>query len=137
LSLKPCGRNRGDIPATGRERRVTYIRKIDPNIHAGVKYIGRIRDERFGNEPMDELNRDLFAFAAYNAGPGRINGLRKIAADRGLNPNVWLGSVELVAAEKVGRETVSYVGNIFKYYVAYTLVMEGTSLRNAPLPQRE
>jgi hypothetical protein len=45
--------------------------------------------------------------------------------------------VELVAAEKVGRETVSYVGNIFKYYVAYTLVMEGTSLRNAPLPQRE
>jgi membrane-bound lytic murein transglycosylase MltF len=125
------------MPATGRELRVGDIRKIDSNIHAGVKYIARIRDERFGNEPMDELNRDLFAFAAYNAGPGRINGLRKIAADRGLNPNVWLGSVELVAAEKVGAETVSYVGNIFKYYVAYALVVEGISLRNALPPQRE
>jgi len=113
------------MPATGRELRVGDIRKIEPNIHAGVKYIAQIRDERFGNETsMDELNKDLFAFAAYNAGPGRVNGLRKIAAQRGLNPNVWLGEVELVAAEKIGRETPTYVGNIFKYYVAYTLVMQ-------------
>jgi membrane-bound lytic murein transglycosylase MltF len=113
------------MPATGRELRVGDIRKIEPNIHAGVKYIAQIRDERFGNDTsMDELNKDLFAFAAYNAGPGRVNGLRKIAAQRGLNPNVWLGNVELVAAEKIGRETPTYVGNIFKYYVAYTLVMQ-------------
>jgi membrane-bound lytic murein transglycosylase MltF len=78
---------------------------------------------------MDELNKDLFAFAAYNAGPGRVNGLRKIAAQRGLNPNVWLGEVELVAAEKIGRETPTYVGNIFKYYVAYTLVMQRVQQR--------
>jgi membrane-bound lytic murein transglycosylase MltF len=117
------------MPATGRELRVGDIRKIDPNIHAGVKYIAQIRDERFGNAPMDELNRDLFAFAAYNAGPGRINGLRKIAAQRGLNPDVWLGNVELIAAEKLGRETVTYVGNIFKYYVAWTLVTEGMQER--------
>jgi membrane-bound lytic murein transglycosylase MltF len=113
------------MPATGRELRVGDIRKIEPNIHAGVKYIAQIRDELFGNNiSMDELNKDLFAFAAYNAGPGRVNGLRKIAVQRGLNPNVWLGEVELVAAEKIGRETPTYVGNIFKYYVAYTLVMQ-------------
>jgi membrane-bound lytic murein transglycosylase MltF len=118
------------MPATGRELRVGDIRKIEPNIHAGVKYIAQIRDERFGNETsMDELNKDLFAFAAYNAGPGRVNGLRKIAAQRGLNPNVWLGEVELVAAEKIGRETPTYVGNIFKYYVAYTLVMQRVQQR--------
>jgi membrane-bound lytic murein transglycosylase MltF len=117
------------MPATGRELRVGDIRKIDPNIHAGVKYIARIRDERFGNAPMDELNRDLFAFAAYNAGPRRIDGLRKIAAQRGLNPDVWLGNVELIAADKLGRETVTYVGNIFKYYVAWTLVTEGIQER--------
>jgi membrane-bound lytic murein transglycosylase MltF len=117
------------MPATGRELRVGDIHKIEPNIHAGVKYIAQIRDKRFGNEPMDELNKDLFAFAAYNAGPGRINGLRKIAAQRGLNPDVWLGNVELIAAEKVGRETVTYVGNIFKYYVAWTLVTEGIQER--------
>jgi membrane-bound lytic murein transglycosylase MltF len=118
------------MPATGRELRVGDIRKIDPNIHAGVKYIARIRDERFGNSPMDELNRDLFAFAAYNAGPARVDGLRRIAAQRGLNPDVWLGNVELIAAEKIGRETVNYVGNIFKYYVAWTLVTEGIQERH-------
>jgi membrane-bound lytic murein transglycosylase MltF len=83
-----------------------------------------MRDERFGDESMDELNKDLFAFAAYNAGPARIDGLRRITAQRGLNPNVWLGNVELIAAEKIGRETTTYVGNIFKYYIAYTLVMD-------------
>jgi hypothetical protein len=28
-----------------------------------------------------------------------------------------------VTSERVGRETVDYVGNIYKYYVAYKLVM--------------
>ena len=117
------------MPATGRELKVGDITQLDPNIHAGVKYIARIRDERFGNEPMDELNEDLFAFAAYNAGPARIARLRKTAAQRGLNPNVWFVNVELIAAEQIGRETVTYVSNIFKYYVAYTLVMEAEQER--------
>jgi len=38
--------------------------------------------------------------------------------------------VELIAAEKIGRETVTYVGNIFKYYVAWTLVTEGIQERH-------
>jgi membrane-bound lytic murein transglycosylase MltF len=117
------------MPATGRELKVGDITQLDPNIHAGVKYIAHIRDEHFGNEPMDELNEDLFAFAAYNAGPARIERLRKTAAQRALNPNVWFGNVELIAAEKIGRETVTYVSNIFKYYVAYTLVMEAEQER--------
>jgi membrane-bound lytic murein transglycosylase MltF len=112
------------MPATGKELKVGDISNLDPNIHAGVKYITHIRDEYFGDQPMDELNKDLFAFASYNAGPARIQGLRKIAAQRGLNPNVWFGSVALIAAEKIGRETVTYVSNIFKYYIAYTLVIE-------------
>jgi membrane-bound lytic murein transglycosylase MltF len=112
------------MPATGRQLRVGDIRKVEPNIHAGVKYIAHIRDERFGNESMDELNKDLFTFAAYNAGPARIDGLRKVAGQRGLNPNVWLGNVELIAADKIGSETPTYVGNIFKYYVAYALAMQ-------------
>jgi len=32
--------------------------------------------------------------------------------------------VEYVAAEKLGQETVTYVSNIYKYYIAYRLVME-------------
>ena len=37
---------------------------------------------------------------------------------------VWFNNVERVVAEKIGRETVTYVSNIYKYYVAYTLVMQ-------------
>ena len=81
-----------------------------------------MRDRYFEGEPMDDLNKALFTFASYNAGPGRIRQLRKQAAEDGLNPNVWFGNVERVASERVGRETVTYVSNIFKYYVAYRLM---------------
>jgi membrane-bound lytic murein transglycosylase MltF len=73
---------------------------------------------------MDKVNKALFAFAAYNAGPGRIQGLRKEAAKRGLDPNQWFYNVEFVASEKIGRETVTYVANIYKYYIAYKLITE-------------
>ena len=81
-------------------------------------------DQYLKDEPMDDLNKGLFAFASYNAGPNRIRQLRKEAAARGLDPNVWFNNVERVVAEKIGRETVTYVSNIYKYYVAYTLVMQ-------------
>ena len=112
------------MPATGKEMKVGNIRKIEKNIHAGIKYHRWLIDHYFKNEPMDDLNKELFAFAAYNAGPGRIRGLRKAAKERGLNPNVWFNNVEVLAAEKIGSETVTYVANIFKYYVAYKLVEE-------------
>jgi len=70
---------------------------------------------------MDRLNKGLFAFASYNAGPARIRQLRRLAAARGLDPNIWFNNVERIASEKIGRETVQYVSNIYKYYVAYTL----------------
>ena len=85
----------------------------------------------FANEPMDRLNKGLFTFAAYNAGPGRIRQLRQEAGKQGLDPNVWFGNVEQVASERIGRETVTYVSNIYKYYVAYRLVLEERERRAA------
>jgi len=73
---------------------------------------------------LDRLNKGLFAFASYNAGPGRVRGLRQTAKARGLDPNLWFNNVERVAAEKIGRETVTYVSNIYKYYIAYKLTIE-------------
>ena len=112
------------MPATGKELDVGDIKQIDPNIEAGVKYMRFMIDQYLKDEPMDDLNKGLFAFASYNAGPNRIRQLRKEAAARGLDPNVWFNNVERVVAEKIGRETVTYVSNIYKYYVAYTLVMQ-------------
>jgi membrane-bound lytic murein transglycosylase MltF len=70
------------------------------------------------------LNKTLITFAAYNAGPTKIAALRKRAASEGLDPNRWFGNVELIAAKDVGEQTVQYVSNIYKYYVAYKLTLE-------------
>jgi membrane-bound lytic murein transglycosylase MltF len=92
------------------------------NIHAGVKYLRFIADRYYADQPMDRLNKGLFAVASYNAGPARIAQLRAKAARMGLDPNVWFGNVEVVAARDIGRETVQYVSNIYKYFVTYRLL---------------
>jgi membrane-bound lytic murein transglycosylase MltF len=117
------------MPATGRELKVGDITKTEANIHAGVKYMRFMVDQYFKDEPMDKLNKGLFAFASYNAGPGRVRQLRKEAEKRGLDPNVWFGNVEQIASERIGRETVTYVSNIYKYYIAYKLVAEDRARR--------
>ena len=73
---------------------------------------------------MDDVNKMLFAFASYNAGPARVSGLRSKAAKMGLDPNVWFHNVEVVAAREIGRETVQYVSNIYKYYIAYRRLVD-------------
>ena len=110
------------MPPTGKQLNVGDITQIDSNIHAGVKYMRFMMDEYFKDEPMDALNKGLMAFAAYNAGPGRLRQLRRETAARGLDPNVWFGNVERLASERIGRETVTYVSNIYKYYITYRLL---------------
>ncbi|MBK9326209.1 MAG: transporter substrate-binding domain-containing protein [Hydrogenophilales bacterium] len=117
------------MPATGKELKVGDIRKVEANIHGGIKYMRWMIDQYYGKEPMTRLDKALFAFASYNAGAGRISQLRREAAQRGLDPNVWFHNVEYVAAEKIGHETVTYVSNIYKYYIAYRLILESRQAR--------
>jgi membrane-bound lytic murein transglycosylase MltF len=117
------------MPATGKDMKVGDITEIEANIHAGIKYMRWMIDHYYGNEPMTKLDKALFAFASYNAGAGRISKLRKEATKRGLDPNVWFHNVEYVAAEKIGQETVTYVTNIYKYYIAYRLILESRTAR--------
>jgi membrane-bound lytic murein transglycosylase MltF len=119
------------MPATGKELKVGDITQTEANIHAGVKYMRFMMDQYFKDEPMDMLNKGLFTFASYNAGPGRIRQLRNEAEKRGLDRNVWFGNVEQVASERIGRETVTYVSNIYKYYIAYRLMAEERARREA------
>ena len=122
------------LPTTGKELKVGDIRLIDPNINAGVKYIRFMRDRYFADEKMTDLNKLLFTFASYNAGPAKIARLRKEAATKGLDPNIWFNNVERIAQLRIGNETVQYVSNIFKYYVAYQLIMEQAKARKADTP---
>jgi membrane-bound lytic murein transglycosylase MltF len=112
------------MPATAKDMNVGDITQTEANIHAGIKYMRWMIDQYYGKEPMTKLDKALFAFASYNAGAGRVAQLRSEAAKRGLDPNVWFQNVEYVAAEKIGQETVTYVSNIYKYYIAYRLIME-------------
>ncbi len=108
---------------------ITNVDTAENNIHAGAKMMRQIADTYFNDQKLDSLNKTLMVFASYNAGPTRIARLRKKAATQGLDPNVWFGNVELVVAKNVGQQTVQYVSNIYKYYVAYKLVLaEGNTI---------
>ena len=111
------------LPSTAASKRVGIpdIEDLENNIHAGVKYLNLLAEHYFNEPGIDQLNQGLFAFAGYNAGPTRIQRLRREAGRRGLDPNRWFENVEVVVAEQVGSEPVRYVSNIYKYYVAYRL----------------
>jgi len=119
------------MPGTADAVGVGDITEAEPNIHAGVRYLRHLYDREVNYRGLDEHNRTLFAFAAYNAGPGRVARLRAEARKTGLDPNVWFNNVERIAALRVGQETVSYVRNIYKYYVAYKLQLETLEAREA------
>jgi len=114
------------LPSTAKDKNVNIpdIETVESNVHAGTKYLRFLEDRYFNDPKISRMNKQLFAIASYNAGPARVAKLRREAEKMGLDPNVWFRNVEVVAAKRIGRETVQYVSNIFKYYVAYTLVAD-------------
>ena len=119
------------MPSTAADKRVNIdnIHELENNIHAGTKYLAFLRDRYFSDDEIDNTEAMLLTMAAYNAGPARINRIRRVAAERGLDPNVWFNNVELIAAARVGREPIDYVGNIYRYYIAYKRALETLALR--------
>jgi membrane-bound lytic murein transglycosylase MltF len=114
--------------AAARPISISNVDDAEGNIHAGAKMLRNIADTYFDDAKLDALNKTLMVFASYNAGPTRIARLRKKAASEGLDPDKWFGNVELVVAKEVGQETVQYVNNIYKYYVAYKLTLEKSAV---------
>jgi membrane-bound lytic murein transglycosylase MltF len=112
------------MPETGASMKVGDVTIVEHNIHAGAKYLDQLMTRYFPDARFSEAVRPLFAFAAYNCGPGNVARLRREAAKRGLDPDKWFNNVELVVAEKIGAETTTYVRNIYKYYVTYKLTLE-------------
>jgi membrane-bound lytic murein transglycosylase MltF len=121
------------MPQTGRALAVGDIHQADPNVHGGAKYMARLMDDNFKDVPFDQQNRNLFAFAAYDTGPEKIQSLRRQAEAEKLDPNVWFNNVERVAAAGVGQEPVRYVRNIYKYYIAFKLIEEAEASKKAAI----
>ena len=114
------------LPSTAAQRSINIksIKSVEDNIHAGVKYLNFVRNTYFSDPAIAPADRIDFSWAAYNAGPTRIQNLRKRAAKRGYDPNRWFNNVEHMASESIGRETVDYVANVNKYYIAYKFAVE-------------
>ena len=99
------------------------MNRLDRNIEAGAKFMHFIKAQYFESGLTDIVTQSLFATASYNAGPEKIQTLRKEAVEHGYNPNLWFNNVEIIASVEIGRETVQYVSNIYKYYLAYKVVI--------------
>lgn len=110
------------LPSTAASVGIDDPAPVDNNIAAGVRYLAYLRDDVFTDPDLDEQAREQFMLAAYNAGPTRIRKLRAMTADEyGLDPNRWFFNVERAAQAKIGNETVRYVTNVNKYWLAYQL----------------
>jgi membrane-bound lytic murein transglycosylase MltF len=109
------------LPTTAADKVVGIpdISTAEDNIHAGVKYLHWLRDRYFSSDEIEPLDRILFSFAAYNAGPRNTARARKRTTKLGLDPNRWFGNVEIGMYRAVSGEPVTYVRNIYKYYVTY------------------
>ncbi|HKK22279.1 MAG TPA: transporter substrate-binding domain-containing protein [Pseudohaliea sp.] len=121
------------LPSTAADPNVGIpdISSEESNIHAGVKYMDFLRSRYFDDPAVSELDQLLLSLAAYNAGPARVRGLRRTAAAEGYDPNVWFDNVEVIAAREIGRETVQYVTNIYRYYLTYRMVASQALKRRA------
>lgn len=119
-------------PSTAADKNVgiTPIDTVDKNVHAGARYLAFLRDRYFSEPAISDGARLDFTLAAYNAGPARITSLRREAEEKGYDPNLWFSNVETVAAARVGSETVRYVANINKYYLAYSMVYRNNLQRD-------
>ena len=119
-------------PSTAADKNVGIkdISVLENNIHAGAKYLHFLSNRYFSGEDFDELNRWLFSLAAYNAGPAKINRYRREAETNGYDPSIWFNNVEIIAAQRIGRETVTYVSSIYKYYIGYQLTIGRQEVHN-------
>jgi membrane-bound lytic murein transglycosylase MltF len=118
-------------PSTAADRNVGIddVSTLDNNVHAGAKYLRFLADRYFSDDGINELNQWMLSLAAYNAGPAKVASMRVEARKSGYDPNIWFNHVEIIAARRIGRETVTYVSSIFKYYVGYQIINERRDIR--------
>ncbi|MDX1442963.1 MAG: transporter substrate-binding domain-containing protein [Gammaproteobacteria bacterium] len=119
------------LPTTASDPNVGIddISSVEDNIHAGAKYMGFLQDRYFSDGELEDIDQLAFTWASYNAGPRKVRLMRAHAAEAGLDPDQWFGHVEYAALDIIGQETVRYVANIYKYYVAYRLAEDLMSAR--------
>lgn len=113
---------------TGKSMNTGNIYELEPNIHAGAKYINSLLQTTSPESTLPETERGFFAVAAYNSGANNVRKARELAVNMGLDPNQWFFNVEMASARLLGLETFLYVRNVYKYYVTYDVLLRKTAL---------
>ena len=110
-------------PETAKEVGITGIEDPEKNIQAAARYFDLLA-ERYFNEPnLGRNDRAAFILAAYNAGPTRIQKLRREAKQYNVDPDRWFGQMETLVLRKVGREPVQYVTGVAKNYLCLSRIL--------------
>jgi membrane-bound lytic murein transglycosylase MltF len=125
------------LPSTAEYVGIPDISDVENNIHAGVKYLSYLRETYYSDPGLAGVDRFAFTWAAYNAGPNKVRRMRARAKKMDLDPDKWFQNVEYAALRIVGQETVRYVANIYKYYIAYALSREVLNSRAGQLQAAE
>jgi membrane-bound lytic murein transglycosylase MltF len=120
------------MPATAKSPRIGIDNPhwLENNVHAGAKYLALLRDTYFSHPDISSQERIYFVLAAYNAGPEKIRQARSLARGMGYDPDRWFRHTELAVLKLIGQETVRYVSNVNKYYLAYSLSSTLDCLKN-------
>ncbi|MHA1942538.1 MAG: transglycosylase SLT domain-containing protein [Candidatus Hodarchaeales archaeon] len=120
-------------PATASDKkiRINNVHLLENNINAGVKYLDFLKNHYFDSSEMSLKDRVRFTLAAYNAGPAKIQKIRRLARKMGMDPNRWFRNTEFAALKYIGQETVRYVSNINKYYLIFKFAIEKEKLRGS------
>ncbi len=105
-------------PSTARKMGVKDPHGNEGNITAAARYLSYLR-KMFTRSEIAEDDQLYFMLAAYNAGEGRVQQMRRQAAKEGLDPNRWGGNVEIVARRMVGQRLLDYVSSVNRFYLAY------------------
>jgi len=118
-------------PATASEVGVTGIEDPEKNVQAAALYFDLLAERYFNDPNMDRNDRAAFVLAAYNAGPTRIQRLRREARANNVDPDLWYGQMETLVLRKIGREPVHYVTNVAKYYLCLSRILSTAEERTA------
>jgi membrane-bound lytic murein transglycosylase MltF len=109
--------------AAGAPISIPNVQVVDANIHAGVKFLRSWWIDTTRTNRWTRPQRGYLRWLLTTQDPLELRAYGK-AKEEGLDPNRWFNNVELIAAREIGRETVQYVSNIYKYYLAYKMVTE-------------
>jgi len=124
------------MPRTGKELGATDLEDPRISVDTGLRYLNWVW-ARFPNR-LDHDEHMWFTLASYNAGHGHVRDARRLAAQLGLDPDIWFGNVELAILKLAepeysrqarhgyvrGTEPVAYVRQIRERYRAYVALLD-------------